>query len=91
MRGAVATHDPQVWPAVSVSATRPATPRHSDEDKAILGDTYTDLNPAAIKRQIRALTGQLLTLTTSKAAAAIKPVPTRASTDESTNPSTGAS
>ncbi len=41
------------------------------EDQAILADTYTDLNPAAIQRQIQALTAQLLTLTTSKAAAVI--------------------
>jgi len=63
----------------------------SIEDKAILADTYTDLNPAAIQRQIQALTAQLLTLTTSKATAVIKPVPTRASADESTKPATRAS
>lgn len=61
------------------------------EDQAILADTYTDLNPAAIQRQIQALTAQLLTLTTSKAAAVIKPTPTRASTDESTTTATRAS
>lgn len=61
------------------------------EDKAILTDTYTDLNPAAIQRQIQALTAQLLTLTTSKAGAVIKPVPTRASARESTKPATRAS
>jgi hypothetical protein len=61
------------------------------EDKAILADTYTDLNPAAIQRQIQALIAQLLTLTTSKAGAVIKPVLTRASTDESTKPTTRAS
>jgi hypothetical protein len=38
----------------------------SDHDKAILADTHTRLNPAAIQRQIQALTDQLLTLTTSK-------------------------
>jgi len=38
----------------------------SEQDKAILTDTYVDLNPAAIQRQIQALTDQLLTLTTSK-------------------------
>jgi len=63
----------------------------SVEDKAILADTYTGLNPAAIQRQIQALTAQLLTLTTSKAAAVIKPVLTRASADESTKPATRAS
>jgi len=63
----------------------------SVEDKAILADSYTGLNPAAIQRQIQALTAQLLTLTTSKAAAVIKPVLTRASADESTKPATRAS
>lgn len=61
------------------------------EDKTILADTYTDLNPAAIQRQIQALTGQLLTLTTAKGGAVVRPVPTRASADESTNPATRAS
>lgn len=63
----------------------------TNEDKAILADTYTDINPAAIQRQIQALTDQLLTLTTSKAPALIKPVPTRASAHESTKPTTRAS
>jgi len=36
-------------------------------------DTFTDLNPAAIQRQIQALTAELLTLTTSKAAGTTKP------------------
>lgn len=63
----------------------------TDEDKTILADTYTDLNPAAIQRQIQALTARLLTLTTSKTAPATKPILTRASTDESTKPSTRAS
>ena len=61
------------------------------QDKAILADTYAGLNPAAIQRQIQALTAQLLTLTTSKSAAVIKPIPTRASTDESTTTDTRAS
>ena len=39
----------------------------SDEDKAILAATYTGLNPAAVQRQIQALTAELLTITTSKA------------------------
>ncbi|MGI8691815.1 MAG: hypothetical protein ACR2JK_02800, partial [Geodermatophilaceae bacterium] len=59
----------------------PATPhRRADrhptvtaEDKAIMTDTYTGLNPAAIQRRIQALTAELLTLTTSKAAARTKP------------------
>lgn len=61
------------------------------EDKAVLSEDYADLNPAAIQRQIQALTAQLLTLTTSKARAAVKPVPTRASAHESTTPATRAS
>lgn len=63
----------------------------ADEDKTILADTYTDLNPAAIQRQIQALTGQLLILTTAKSGAVAKPVPQRASTSESTTPATRAS
>jgi hypothetical protein len=64
----------------------------STEDKAILADTYPTLNPAAVQRQIQALTQQLLTLTTSKAAATAKPAPrTRASTDESTTTASRAS
>lgn len=35
----------------------------TDQDKAILADTYTGLNPAAIQRQIQALAAELLTLT----------------------------
>jgi len=61
------------------------------EDKAILTDAYADLNPAAIQRQIQALTERLLTLTTSKASARAKPVVTRASAHESTTPATRAS
>ncbi|MGI8576326.1 MAG: hypothetical protein ACR2KG_00075 [Nocardioidaceae bacterium] len=61
------------------------------EDKTILAEDYTGLNPAAIQRHIQALTAQLLTLTTSKAAAATKPALTRASGHESTNPATRAS
>ena len=65
------------------------------EDKAILADTYTDLNPAAIQRQIQALTDKLLKITTSKADAAKKPATKaqapRASADESTTPATRAS
>ena len=55
----------------------PATPqqraeRHpsvSAEDKTIMEDVLAELNPAATQRQIQALTAELLTLTTSKAAA----------------------
>jgi hypothetical protein len=69
---------------------RPATPhRRADaytkvtaEDKAIMADTLGGLNPAAVQRQIQALTAELLTLTTSKAAAGKKPaVPRRPDLD----------
>ncbi len=45
----------------------------SDRDKAILTEAYAGLNPAAIGRQIQALTAELLTLTTSKATARNRP------------------
>ena len=65
------------------------------EDKTIMKDTHAGLNPAAIQRQIQALTAELLTLTTSKAGAAAKPkiqgTATRASVDESTTRATRAS
>ena len=67
----------------------------SDEDKAILADTYAGINPAAVQRQIQALTSELLTLTTGEAAPKTKaPVTapaTRASSDESTNQTSRAS
>jgi integrase-like protein len=63
----------------------------ADEDKEILADTYTSINPAAVQRRIQALTSEPLTLTTSKAGPQPKAHPTRASIDESTNRSTRAS
>jgi len=63
----------------------------SDEDKAILADTYNRLNPAAIQRHIQALTAELLTITTSKAGPAKKAPATRASSDEATNQTSRAS
>ena len=67
----------------------------SAEDKNILADTYTDLNPAATQREIQTLTAQLLTLTTGKAVARPGPglpaPPTRASGSESTKIATRAS
>jgi len=67
----------------------------STQDKTIMKDTLTGLNPAAIQRQIQALTAELLTLTTSKASARRKPkiatTVTRASAHESTKPATRAS
>ncbi len=63
----------------------------ADEDKAILADTYIGINPAAIQRQIQALTTQLITLATSKAGP-VKPGPTtRALLDEATNQTSRAS
>jgi len=82
---------------------RPTTPhrradRHeavTGEDKTILTDVLTGLNPAAIQRQIQALTAELLTLTTSKTAAPATPRITanssRASAHESTTLATRAS
>jgi hypothetical protein len=68
--------------------------RVSAEDKTIM-EVLAELNPAAIQRQVQALTAELLTLTTSKAAAAARPaVPApaqRASGRESTKPATRAS
>jgi len=65
------------------------------EDEAILADTYAGINPAAVQRQIQALTSELLTITTSKAGpktkAPIDAPPTRASVDESTNQTSRAS
>ena len=77
-----------------------ATPPHrraqrheevSDGDKAMLADTYAGINPAAVQRQIQALTTELLTITTSKAGPRPKAQPSRASADEATNRATRAS
>jgi hypothetical protein len=72
-----------------------AHPKVIAEDKAILADTYTNINPAAVQRRIQALTSELLALTTSKAGPSRKaPVTTtssRASTNESTNQTSRAS
>ncbi len=66
-----------------------------EQDKTILNDTLERLNPAAIQRQIQALTSELLTLTTNKASARKKPPiqasTTRASVHESTTGATRAS
>ncbi|MGH7867271.1 MAG: hypothetical protein ACREP9_06455 [Candidatus Dormibacteraceae bacterium] len=53
--------------------------RHKSLDNKLtktLVKTHAELNPAAVQRQIQALTTQLLTLVTSKTAAARKPAPT---------------
>jgi hypothetical protein len=67
----------------------------SAQDKTIMNEVLVELNPAAIQRQIQALSAELLTLTRSKAAAAGKPpltpVRTRASAHESTTTASRAS
>ena len=72
-----------------------AHPGVAAQDKNILADTYDQLNPAAVQREIQALTEQLLKITTSKASPATKPSArasrTRASAHESTKPATRAS
>jgi hypothetical protein len=82
---------------------RPATPaaragRHdaiTAKHKKALADVYPTLNPAAIQRQIQALTAQLLTLTTAKTRAVPKPPAAapaeRARDDEQTTAATRAS
>lgn len=82
---------------------RPATPaaragRHdavTEQDKARLVEVYPTLNPAAIQRQIQALTADLLTLTTAKARATPKPPATApaggAHLDDQAAPATRAS
>ncbi|MGB7383174.1 MAG: integrase, partial [Rhodococcus sp. (in: high G+C Gram-positive bacteria)] len=61
------------------------------EDKIIMSDTCASINPAAIQRQIQALTSQLITLATSKNAPEAKAAATRAKLDEATNQSSRAS
>ena len=54
--------------------------------------THSLINPAATHRQVQALTAQLPTLTTSKAApGAQSPINKRARLSEATNPSSRAS
>ena len=58
----------------------------TDYRKEALADTYTGINPAAVQRQIQALTSELLTLTTSKAGPTTKArVTTCAPSNEATN------
>jgi len=53
--------------------------------KTAMSRTYATINPAAVQREIQAITEQLLTLTTAKAAARTKPgLPKRASASEAT-------
>jgi len=44
--------------------------------KDAIAETYRSLNPAAVQRQIQALTAELLTVTTAKASRRNKPVVT---------------
>jgi hypothetical protein len=88
---------------VTKTYDRPTTPHHradrhpnvSSHDKTIMNEVLTELNPAAIQRQIQALSAELLTLTTSKAAARRTPqlqrTASRASTHESTTTASRAS
>ncbi len=88
---------------VTKTYDRPTTPHRraqahqtvTEQDKTIMKDTLAEVNPAAVQRQIQALTSELLTLTTSKAAARskpqIQPTTTRASVHESTKRATRAS
>lgn len=66
-----------------------------DGGKTNLADTFATLNPAAIQRQIQALTSELLTLATSKSGPVRKPssrsTPSRASSGESTKRASRAS
>jgi hypothetical protein len=65
----------RVGAKVSKKYDKATTPFHramshpdiAEHRKAILARNYLRINPAAVQRQLQALTGQLLTLTTSKA------------------------
>lgn len=61
------------------------------EDKAILADTYSTINPAAVQRQIQALTTELIALATAKNTPTRRAAVTRAFLDESTNQTSRAS
>ncbi len=69
-----------------------ADPTLAVDRKITMARTHTLLNPAAIQRQIQALSARLLTLATSKAGHKAKTaVPTRAPSHEATTPPTRAS
>ncbi len=61
------------------------------ENKTALAEVYAGINPAAVQRQIQALTTELLTITTSKAGPKAKASVTRAFSAEATNQSSRAS
>ncbi len=62
----------------------------SKKVKTTLARRYAQINPAAVQREIQALTAQLLTLTTAKKAPRTQPA-IRAKSDEATKPATRAS
>jgi hypothetical protein len=59
--------------------------------KTALDTTYTELNPAAIQREIQALTAELLALVTAKAGPGRRSTAKRALSDEATNQGSRAS
>ena len=66
----------------------------TDEDKAAMTKTQTQINPAATQRRIQQLSEQLLAITTNKPSTRIRrktPGPTRAHSHEATNPPSRAS
>ena len=71
------------------AAAHPAT---TTAASANMAQTYPGINPAAVQRQIQALTAELTTLTTAKAGPKPKAtVPTRTSSDEATDQTSRAS
>lgn len=92
-------HGAKVSKKYDIAATPNQRAQHhakvTKKSKIALTKQYEDINPAAVQRQIQALTSQLLTITTSKSAAARKPsvtaTPTRAFSAEATNRATRAS
>lgn len=67
-------------------------PKVTKKAKAAMTRTYKKINPAAVQREIQALTAELLTLTTAKAEARARPtLPKRASASEATTRATRAS
>ena len=85
------THDLPTTPHRRAQAHQAVT----EQDKTIMKDTLDEVNRAAGQRQIQALTSELLTLTTGKAAARskpqIQPTTTRASASGSTRRATRSS
>lgn len=63
----------------------------SAEDEAILAAAYIAINPAAVQRQIQALTSESIALATAKNTPTVKAVVTRALSDKATNQASRAS